>query len=125
LICIKNPRKTGVKIFGSCIDKKPGICEIDLVQNEQPTGRNPATRKRTDMKTKVNLALLPTFPSGLAVQDFNRPKWSEYVGRSGGFMAQSRDGQFEAIAEPLAGRWQFWLVRITDGEMIQEMLCAS
>jgi len=75
--------------------------------------------------TKQNNPVLPTFSNGLSAKDFNRPAWNKYAGEAGGFVAESRDGQFEVIAEPLKSGWQFWLVRISDGETIQEALCAS
>lgn len=68
------------------------------------------------------LSPIPSFTNGLTAKDFIRPTWSEYAGEAGGFIAESRDGQFEAIAEPRKNGWQFWLVRTCNGETIQEVL---
>ena len=75
--------------------------------------------------TKQNQPVLPAFSNGLTAKDFNRPSWNKYAGEAGGFVAESRDGQFEAIAEPLQSGWQFWLVRTSDGETLQETSCAA
>lgn len=72
-----------------------------------------------------NAVTLPVFSNGLTAKDFSRPVWNQYAGESGGFVAESRDGRFEAIAEPLKSGWRFWLVRTDDGATIQGATCVS
>lgn len=77
------------------------------------------------MTLTKRLPLLPTFANGLSARDFIPSAWNQYAGEAGAFVAASRCGQFEAIAEPLRQNgWQFWLVRTVDGETIQEGYCA-
>lgn len=49
---------------------------------------------------------------------FTSPKWDKFSGEHGAYVATSLDGKLDAIAEPLNGGWQFWLVRTSDGETI-------
>lgn len=51
------------------------------------------------------LPVIPAFNRGLL---FNKPAWNKFAGESGAYVAESRCRQFEAIAEPIQGGWQFW-----------------
>lgn len=73
----------------------------------------------------MSAPLVPSFTNGLTAHSFAQPAWSEYAGESGAFVSASNCGHFEAIAQPLNGGWQFWLVRTSDGLTIQEVSCAA
>jgi len=73
----------------------------------------------------MNALILPS--SGrLAARNFTKPRWNDFAGERGGFVANSLAGDVEAIAEPIAGGFRCWLVRTSDGETIHtEDLCVS
>ncbi len=71
--------------------------------------------------------ILPAFSSGLTAQHFKKPVWNTFAGEAGAFVAESNDGKFEAIAEPIKDGWRFWLVPVADPEnaLCMEETCAS
>ena len=69
---------------------------------------------------------------GLSADTFSKPAWDKHAGLEGAFTALSKDGQTEAIAEPVTLRdgklvgWRFWLMNAVNGETLwMEDLCAN
>jgi hypothetical protein len=84
-----------------------------------------ATITTPETLTASNEPILPSVGK-LAASLFELPQWSAFAGEAGAFVARSLDGLTEAIAEPIQGGWQFWLVSVCDGETLHtEILCAS
>ena len=60
---------------------------------------------------------LPTIPSH-SLAKFSTPVWNQFAGESGAYQAESLCGQFAAIAEPVDGGYDFFLVSYLDGSTL-------
>lgn len=57
---------------------------------------------------------------------FKTPWFDPLMGKRGGWVAGSVDGQLLAVAEKIKTGWRFWLVSMENGETIETIdLCAS